>query len=508
VSTSTIDREMSAELRELVAPGHYIAGRWSDSADSAIDVLNPSTGGLLTQIPEGGPAEIDAAVAAARDAFDNGPWPRLSPRERSAIMARLAERVAAHEDVLAELGVFEIGSPIVLSRALHAAGPIQFLEYWADMALKGPHGRYQEGLPLAEGPTMAASMLFQEPVGVVASVVAYNYPMMLIAFKVAGALAAGCTTVLMPSPRAPLSCIAFTRIAEEVGIPPGVVNLVAGGADAGKTLTEHPDVDMVSFTGSVEVGRKVMVQAAGGLKRVVLELGGKSPNILLPGADVEATVAPSILRFTRNSGQGCGATTRVLIPRQDLEQWNEAAGRFMDKLTVGDPWSENTDVGPLIRRDQVDRVQGYVDRAVEDGAELVAHGPNELPDRGFFFTPMLFGGVENDAEICQEELFGPVGAVVPYDTVDEAVAMANATRYGLNATVWGPTDEAMRVARRIRSGTVALNGGGPERPDAPWSGWGESSVGAERGEAGFAEFFQVKHVHWPLAGVGKPPGVR
>jgi aldehyde dehydrogenase (NAD+)/betaine-aldehyde dehydrogenase len=376
------------------------------------------------------------------------------------------------------------------------------------MALKGPHGRYQEGLPLIDGPTVSASVLFQEPVGVVASVIAYNYPLMLIAFKVAGALAAGCTTVLMPSPRAPLSSIAFTRICEEVGIPEGVVNLVIGGADAGQALTESPDVDMVSFTGSVAVGRKVMAQAANGLKRVVLEMGGKSPNIVLPGADVEATVAPSILRFTRNSGQGCGATTRVLVSRADAEQWNEAAQRFMGSLAVGDPWQEETDVGPLIRRDQVDSVQGYVDRAREAGADLVAQAEGSLPERGFYFRPALFGGVDNDAEICQEELFGPVGVVLPYDTVDEAVEIANATRYGLNATVWGPTDEAMRVARRLRSGTVALNGGGPERPDAPWSGFGESSIGAERGEAGFAEFFQVKHVHWPLAGTGKPPGVR
>jgi aldehyde dehydrogenase (NAD+)/betaine-aldehyde dehydrogenase len=508
MSTSTTGHEMSAELRVLVAPGNFIDGRWRDDADEGFDVIDPTTENVLTQVPQAGVAEVLAAVAGARDAFDNGPWPRMSPRERSAIMARLAERVAAYAEPLAELGVFEIGSPITLSRALHAGGPIQFLEYWADMALKGPHGRFQEGLPLADGPTVSASMLFQEPVGVVGSIIAYNYPLMLIAFKVAGALAAGCTTVLMPSPRAPLSSIAFTRIAEEVGIPEGVINLVIGGADAGQALTEHPDVDLVSFTGSVAVGRKVMAQAANGLKRVVLELGGKSPNIVLPGADVDATVGPSILRFTRNSGQGCGATTRVLVPREETERWSEGARTFMKGLVVGDPWDERTDVGPLIRREQVQSVEGYVERAREDGAEVVAQTPGAPPERGFYFMPSLFGGVDNDAEICQEELFGPVGVVIPYDTVDDAVRLANATRYGLNATVWGPTDEAMRVARRIRSGTVAINGGGPERPDAPWSGWGESSVGAERGEAGFAEFFQVKHVHWPLAGIGKPPGVR
>jgi aldehyde dehydrogenase (NAD+) len=508
MSTVTPPRAMSTELRDLVKPGHYIAGAWNENGDSQIEVLDPSTEGVLAEVPMGRPADIDAAVAAAREAFDSGPWPRMSARERSAILARLAELVGSHVDALAELGVFEIGSPITLSRALHAGAPIQFLEYWADMALKGPHGRFSEGLPIQDGPVLAANHLFQEPVGVVATVIAYNYPLMLISFKVAAALAAGCTVVLMPSPRAPLSSLAFTRICEEAGIPPGVVNLVIGGADAGRALTEHPDVDMVSFTGSVNVGRKVGVQAAQGLKRVVLELGGKSPNIVLPGADVSETVAPSILRFTRNSGQGCGATTRVLLPRADLDQFNEEARAFMSGLKVGDPWDEDTDVGPLIRREQVEIVRGYVDRALDAGATTVAQSADTTTDKGFFFTPMLVGGVSNDSEICQEELFGPVGAVVPYDSVDEAIKLANQTRYGLNATVWGPTDEAMRVAMRLRSGTVALNGGGPERPDAPWSGYGESSVGAERGEAGFAEFFQVKHVHWPLAGVGKPPGSR
>jgi len=506
--TVTTGREMSAALRDLIAPGSFIGGRWQERGENELEVIDPATEAVLARVPEVGATTVEEAVAAARTAFDDGPWPRMSPRERARILARLAEAVAAQAEPLAELGVFEIGSPITLSRALHAAGPIQFLEYWADMALKGPHGRYQEGLPLIEGPTPSASILLQEPVGVVASIIAYNYPLMLIAFKVAGALAAGCTTVLMPSPRAPLSSIAFTRIAAEVGIPDGVLNLVVGGAGAGQALTEHPGVDMVSFTGSVAVGRKVMTQAAVGLKRVVLELGGKSPNVVLPGADVAATIAPSILRFTRNSGQGCGATTRVLVSRADLDEWNEGAQRFMGGLVVGDPWDEGTDVGPLIRREQVQSVHGYVDRALDDGAEVVAQTPGPLPARGFYIAASLLGGAGNDTEICQEELFGPVGVVIPYDTTEEAVRLANATRYGLNATVWGPTDEAMRIARQIRSGTVALNGGGPERPDAPWSGFGDSSIGAERGEAGFAEFFQVKHVHWPLSGVGRPPGVR
>jgi aldehyde dehydrogenase (NAD+)/betaine-aldehyde dehydrogenase len=500
---------MSEEVRRLVGePGSVAGGAWLPGGGDAFEAIDPATEDVLAEIPGASPAEVDAAVRAARTAFDEGPWPRMAPRERSALMNRLVERLAAHQDELAALGTLEVGSPITLSRGLHAGAPLAFFQYWADMAVRGPQGRWENGLGLHYQPVVSSSVLFNEPVGVVAAISAYNFPLMITAFKVGGALAAGCTTVLMPSPRAALSSIAFMRILEEADLPPGLVNLVIGEADAGQALTEHPDVDLVSFTGSVAVGRQVMQQAAKGLKKVVLELGGKSPNLLLPGADVEAAVGPSILRFTRNSGQGCGATTRTLVHRPDHDRFVEAAKEFMSTMVVGDPWDDRTDLGPLIRREHLQRVEGYLERAYEAGGEPVAGGGQSGHERGFFLNPVLVGGLGNDSELCQEELFGPVGAIVPYDTVDEAVALANATRYGLNANIWGPTDHAMLVARRIRSGTVTLNGGGGERPDAPWGGYGDSGIGYDRGEAGFAEFFQVKHVQWPLAGVGKAAGTR
>lgn len=500
---------LTPAVRALLEPlGWCAGGEWLTDGDGTIEVVEPASEAVVAEVPRCRPDDVAAAVRAARAAFEDGPWPRLKPRERQRLLARVAERLDAHREELAIIGVLEVGSPITLSRGLHAGAAIAFFDWWADMALRGPHGRWEDGLGLSTQPVASSSILFHEPVGVVAAISAYNFPLMITSFKIGGALAAGCTSVLLPSPRTPLSAIAFMRILEEADLPPGVVNLVLGEQDVGRALTESPGVDLVSFTGSVAVGRQVMAQAAGGLKKVVLELGGKSPNVLLPGADLEAAVKPSILRYARNSGQGCGCTTRILVHRDDYDRFVAMAKRVIDDLVVGDPWDERTDIGPLIRRAQVESVEGYVERALAGGATVLAGGGRPDIERGFYLNPSLLGDVANDAEICQEELFGPVGVVLRYDTVEQAVAIANDTRYGLNASVWGPTDQAMALARRIRSGTVALNGGGGERPDAPWGGYGDSGIGHERGEAGFAEFLRVKHVQWPLAGAAPPPGTR
>lgn len=505
---SATKTRMSDGVRRLVKdPAGYVDGRWLVGGDEELDAIDPTTEQVLARVPSTALTQVDDAVTAARRAFDEGPWPRMRPRDRAAAINRLIDRLRAHRDDLVELGMLEVGSPRMLSEAMHADLPINFWEWFADAAIRGPRGGWEDGIGLHHSPVLSTSILFHDPIGVVAAIAAYNTPQLITAFKVGGALAAGCTVVLMPSPRTPLAAVAFARIVEEADLPPGVVNVVLGEAEVGRALTEHPAVDLVTFTGSVSVGRQVMRQAANGLKKVVLELGGKSPNILLPGADVEAAAAPSILRFTRNSGQACGATTRTFVPRADYDRFVAAAANFMDTVVVGDPFEPSTVLGPLIRRAQVDSVQGYVDRAVGAGAEIVAGGKPVAADTGFFMSPALIGGVSNDAEICQEELFGPVGAVIAYDSVDEAVVLANASRYGLNANVWGPADEAMRVARRLRTGTATINGGGGDRPDAPWGGVGESGVGFDRGEAGFAEFFTVQHVQWPLAGVGRASGL-
>jgi aldehyde dehydrogenase (NAD+)/betaine-aldehyde dehydrogenase len=495
----TATNRMSPALRDLVAnPGSWIDGAWRTDGASSIQAIDPTTEDLLAEVPAAGPAEVAAAVAAARRAFDEGPWPRMRPRERARALGRLIDGLDANRGLLAELGMLEVGSTAQLSNALHADGPIRFWEWFADAAVRGPRGGWEEGIGLDYAPVVTSSILYHEPIGVVAAIAAYNFPQLITAFKLGGALAAGCSAVLMPSPRTTLSAVAFMRILEQADLPAGLVNLIIGEADAGRALTEDPGVDLISFTGSVTVGRQVMAAATRGLKKVVLELGGKSPNLLLEGIDVEATVGPSILRFTRNTGQGCGATTRTLVPRADYDRFVTAAAAFIEDMVVGDPCDPQTTMGPLIRRAQLESVQGYVDRALSGGAEIVAGGgPCEL-DRGYFMRPVLVGGVSNEAEICQEELFGPVGAIIPYDTLDEAVALANGTRYGLNANIWGPTAQALALARRIRGGTVTINGGGGDRPDAPWGGTGESGIGFDRGEAGFSEFFHTKHVQWPV----------
>jgi aldehyde dehydrogenase (NAD+)/betaine-aldehyde dehydrogenase len=332
---------------------------------------------------------------------------------------------------------------------------------------------------------------------VVAAVTPYNYPVNMIAWKVGPALAAGCTVVLLPSPRGALCSVAVVRLAEEAGVPAGVLNLVPGGPDVGQRLSAHPEVDLVSFTGSNAIGAAVAEAAAPLHTKVVLELGGKSPTVVLPGADLARAVGPSMLRFCRNAGQGCGATTRILVHRSQYDEFVEAAVAFLrERVPVGDPHEEGTEVGPLSSPQHRARVEGYLRRAVDRGATVITGGGRpDLP--GFYLEPTLVAGVDAGDEICQDELFAPVATVMAYDTVDEAVALANDSRYGLNALVWGDPGEAREVALRLETGTVAINGGGGARPDVPWTGFKRSGVGSEMGLDGYAEFFTVRHLQWP-----------
>ena len=486
-------------LALLVGSGTYVDGSWREPRGDLLDIVDPSDGQVVGQVTASSADDVAEAVAAARRAFDSGVWSELPPRERSEAIGRLADVLASHQEEFAELGTLEVGTPISLSRGLHAAAPVNFFQWWSETAVRGPVGGWQESLGLSESPVMTQSVLFREPLGVVAAISAYNYPLLITAFKVGGALAAGCTAVLHPSPRTVLSAIAFLRCVEEAGIPSGVVNLVIGEAPIGQALTLEPGVDLVTFTGSVPVGRRVMEQASRGLKHVVLELGGKSPNIVLPGTDLDAVVGPSTLRFTRNAGQGCGATTRILVPRNLYDDYGSAAKAFIDTMVVGSAWDEATQVGPLIRADHRDRVEAYVTRAVDAGATVIAGGGRPDIADGFYLNPALVGNVRSGDEICQEELFGPVAVLLPYDDIEDAVRIANDTRFGLNSNIWGPVDQAMLLARRIKAGTVAINGGGADLPQFPWPGHGESGVGVDRGMEGFREFLRVRHVQIPLA---------
>jgi aldehyde dehydrogenase (NAD+) len=498
---------LSAGARQLIDdPGCFIDGAWEKGGGPATTKLNPTTGQPLGTFTGATEDQVKRAIAAARRAHDRGSWSGVDPAERSAKLFQLAQLIEDNLELLKEVVVADVGSPVSLAQPLQLEGALFNINWFAAAAARGPDGWYERGMTVDQPtggthPGLASTgMLVREPIGVVAAITAYNFPFNLAIWKMGGALAAGCTVVLQPSPRATLSTVALWRLVEQLELPAGVVNLVLGDADVGRQLTTDPSVDMVSFTGSDKVGSQVMSQAAKSVKKVVLELGGKSANILLPGTDIEAAMGPSIMRLVTNAGQRCGATSRILVHESEYDAFAAAARSYMDEVVVGDPRDPATHVGPLIDERHLAFVRGHIERAKAAGATVVASGP-DAPDElagGFFMGPVLLGGLDNSSEFCQEEQFGPVGAVLPYRDVDEAVAIANDSRYGLNANVFGPTPEAIAVARRIRAGNVTVNGGGRIRPDAPWGGYGHSGVGRESGDEGFREFFEIKHVQWPI----------
>lgn len=472
----------------------FIDGAWTRGDGESHTSICPGDARALAIWSLATVDQADDAVAAARRSFDAGVWRSRPPAERAAVLRRLADLVEENLEDLAQLVVAEVGSPVSLARTLQTATPAVNFRWSAEVAERGPRGGYREELPPQTGAIRSESVLLREPVGVVAAITAYNYPINLAAWKLGPALAAGCSVVLLPSPKGALSTIALIRLAEEAGVPPGVLNLVVGDAAVGERLSSHPGVDMVSFTGSDKVGSAVMAAAAASHKKVVLELGGKSPTVILPGADLDRAVAPSMLRFCRNAGQGCGATTRILVHADDYDAFLDRATAFLRELPVGDPTLDATEVGPLISAEHLERAEGYLRRATEAGAKVAIGGERLDGLDGFYLRPTLLTDVDPEAEIAQDELFAPVAVVFKYDTVDEAVQIANNSRYGLNALVWGDPDEAEAVAGRLDTGTVAINGGGGSRPDVPWVGRRSSGTGAEMGEDGFAEFFTVKHV--------------
>jgi aldehyde dehydrogenase (NAD+)/betaine-aldehyde dehydrogenase len=490
---------LTVEGQRLIGePEVLVAGKWSTGEGPVpITTIDPYTEQLLATVPTASLDQVNDTVAAARRAATDGAWARLSPTDRSRLLHRVVDVLDRNRLLLADIVTAETGSPIALSTMLQVSPMLEHLAWYADAAARGPRGGYEQGLPFVGD--VSASILVREPIGVVAALTPYNAPLVTAAWKVGGALAAGCAAILLPSPRAALTSLAWARLVCEADLPEGAFSFLIGEAPVGQALTESEGVDMVTFTGSNAVGRQVMRQAAGTFKRLVLELGGKSPNIVLPGVDLAAVAGPSALRFLRNAGQTCGATTRTFVPRGDYDEFVQATKDFLPSVVVGDPWDPRTVVGPLISAEHRDRVEGYVDRALAGGGVLAAGGGRPAHEHGYFLNPTVIGGVANDSEIARDELFGPVGVVIPYDDVRSAVAMANQSRYGLSANVWGPQPAAVEVARRVRSGTVSINGGnGGLRPDAPFGGYRQSGIGREAGEEGFLEFFETKQLQIPL----------
>jgi aldehyde dehydrogenase (NAD+)/betaine-aldehyde dehydrogenase len=480
----------------------YIDGRWEAGEGDLIEKVNPATEEPLGSYAKASSDQVARALAAARRSMDEGRWANADPVVRSRRLLQLADLIEANYDALLDIVIADIGTPVSWAGPVQLDAALENFRWFAEAARVGPDGWYEKGLTadIREKGTSSSGMFLRGPIGVVAAMTAYNVPYILTAWKVAGALAAGCSVIVNPSPRSTLCTAALMELIAELELPDGVVNFLVGDAQVGRELSSNPAVDMVSFTGSIAVGAEVMAQASATVKNIVLELGGKSPNVLLPGTDLDAAVPWSMQRLITNAGQRCGATSRIILHESLYDDFVADADRFLSNVAVGDPLDPETIVGPVIDERHQRFIQGHIGRALADGAEIVAGGTREAPtpQTGYYIDPILLTGLPNAHAFCQEEQFGPVGSILTYKDTDEAVLLANASDFGLNASVFGPVDEAIEVGRRIRTGTLVINGGGMLRPEAPWGGSGLSGIGREGGDEGFRQFFEIKHVQWPL----------
>lgn len=466
-----------------VKDAFFIAGRWVPAQGTdPLFVVNPATEEQIASVPAGTEEDVDRAVAAARAAFPA--WSATPAEQRAALLNAAADALEARTDEVAGLITSEMGTPLGFSKMVQVGNPVRVLRSYASIL-----GEYSFEEQIAN------SLVVKEPIGVVAAITPWNYPLHQVVAKVAAALAAGCTVVLKPSEVAPLSAFVLAEVLSSVGLPPGAFNLVTGlGPVVGEALAAHPDVDMVSFTGSTAAGKRVMAVAAGTVKKVSLELGGKSAFVVLDDADLGKAVKVGLANCFINGGQTCTAWTRMLVP---AERYDEVLGLLREgaaKYPVGDPTDDGSRIGPLANANQYKRVLGYIEQAVADGATVVAGGPErpEGLDRGYYVRPTVLAGVTPGSTVEQEEVFGPVLAVIPYSSEDEAVEIANGTPYGLSGGVFsGDQERAVAVARRMRTGMVDVNGG-RFNPLAPFGGYKQSGNGRELGEYGLEEFLEIK----------------
>jgi aldehyde dehydrogenase (NAD+) len=475
---------MSTTTSILTRDKLYIGGEWVDPAGSGmVDVLNPTTEEVIGRVPEGNADDADRAVRAAREAFDS--WSQVSPHDRAAYCAAIAAQLDERGDELAALITSEMGMPVGLSRMIQVGLPTMTFAAIPELV---------EQIEWEE--EVGNSLIVREAAGVVAAITPWNYPLHQIANKVAPALAAGCTVALKPSDVVPLNAFVLAEICEAVGLPAGVFNLVTGpGTVVGEALVAHPETDMVSFTGSTRAGKRVSELAAQGVKPVSLELGGKSPNVILDDADMEQAVTDGVAKCFLNSGQTCSALTRMLVPRDKLEQAEKIAAVVAEgAFTPGDPFVDGSALGPLVSDKQLETVRGYIEKGIAEGAKLVTGGvePPEGVSEGYFVRPTVFSEVTPSMTIAQEEIFGPVLAIMPYEDEEDAIRIANDTIYGLAGGVWSEDEErAKRVAARIRTGQVEINGGA-FNPLAPFGGYKQSGHGRELGRYGLEEFLVAK----------------
>jgi len=461
-----------------------IDGEWAipDGRDT-IEVIDPATERIIGSVPSGSVADVDAAVAAARHAFN----PLISVAERRERVAAVIGAMEKRLPDIAETITSEMGAPVRIAKSVQTQVPLAVARGFADVL---------DSFDFEE--RVGNSLVVREPYGVIAAITPWNYPLYQVVAKVLPAIAAGCTVVLKPSNEAPLSVFEFVESVQEAGLPAGVLNLVSGpGALIGERLAEHPDVDLVSFTGSTGVGARVAELAGRAVKKVALELGGKSANVILDGADLKTAVKVGVANAFLNGGQTCMAWTRMLVPRSRYGEALDLIEAAVSRYTVGDPWDPATRIGPSASASQWQSVRGFIERAQRDGARLLSGGAEQIRDVGYFIAPTVFADVDPDSELGQEEVFGPVLAVIPFDDEDDALRIANGTPYGLAGAVWAKdADTAIAFARGVQTGQLDINGGA-YNPIAPFGGYKKSGIGRELGRAGFEEFLQTKSLQLP-----------
>ncbi|MGH9682701.1 MAG: aldehyde dehydrogenase family protein [Candidatus Acidiferrales bacterium] len=468
----------------------YINGEWVQSSSGRfIPVMDPSTEEIIAEVPDANEKDVDRAVAAAKAAFESGTWHETTAQDRGRILFRLAERVRKEAGMLAELEARNSGKPIV--EAEYDINDVATcFEYYGGLATK-VLGHVN---PV---PDNALSLSLREPIGVAAQIIPWNYPLLMAAWKLAPAIAAGCTCVLKPAEQTPLTALEFANWLPEAGLPPGVVNIITGyGESAGAPLVSHPDVNKIAFTGSAAVGKLIVKAAADTIKRVTLELGGKSPNIFFADADFESAIDGALFGVFINQGEVCSAGSRILVEKPIYSKFVEAMTAKAKTIRLGPPLERETKMGPLVSKDQYDRVRSYQDLGKKEAKVAAGGGRAASMTKGYYVEPTIFYDVDNSARIAQEEIFGPVAAVIPFTNEAEAIRIANDTPYGLAAAVWSrDIFKTFRVVKAIRAGIVWVNHMQPTYVEAPWGGYKQSGFGRELGPSGIEEYLETKQVH-------------